>query len=252
MYTLREFTSTANAFDEALQAVHGIGYAAVQLSAIKCMDGPNPEVDACQARDILDGNGLVCCATHRPWERLRDFTEEEILFHQTLGCSYTAIGGLWSGYAGVEGMKQFASESQLVAKKLADAGIRFGYHNHAHEFVTDAVHGGRPYDVLLNEAPHLALEIDVYWVAVAGVDPTQLLRACPGRIEAVHLKDRAIDRAADVPYAAVGEGDLCWGDILAACREGGTQWAIVEQDDCPRDPFDCLNSSFEFLSGKGL
>jgi sugar phosphate isomerase/epimerase len=252
MYTLRDFTGDANAFDESLQAVHAIGYPAAQLSAIKCMDGDHPPVDAGLAREFLDANGLVCCATHRPWERLRDFTDDEIRFHQTLGCTYTAIGGLWSGYAGVEGMKQFAEESKLVTKKLADAGILFGYHNHAHEFAVDAVHGGRPYDVLINEAPHLALEIDVYWAAVAGVDSTQLLRTASGRIQAIHFKDRGESQDGEATMEAIGEGNLDWDSIIAACREGGTEWAIVEQDICPRDPFDCLNSSYDFLTRKGL
>ena len=150
------------------------------------------------------------------------------------------------------GSRRFAEESKLVTRKLADAGITFGYHNHAHEFVTDPVHGGTPYDVLLNEAPHLALEIDVYWVAVADVDPTQLLRATTGRIQAVHLKDRGASQDGGVTMEAIGEGNLNWDDILSACRDGGTQWAIVEQDTCPRDPFDCLNSSYDFLSTKGL
>jgi sugar phosphate isomerase/epimerase len=252
MYTLRDFTATAEQLDESLQAVHAIGYEGAQLSAIKCMDGENPGVNAYQARELLDANGLACCATHRPWERLRDHTDQEIAFHKTLGCSYTAIGGLWSGYDGVEGMRRFAQESKAVTQKLADVGIVFGYHNHAHEFVVDPVTGGCPYDVLLHEAPHLALEIDVYWVAVGGLDPTQLLRDTAGRIQAVHLKDRGLDPQGQVTMEALGEGNLDWDSILLACRAGGTEWAIVEQDVCPRDPFDCLNSSYDFLTKKGL
>ena len=252
MYTLRDYTADADEFDATLQAIHGIGYPAVQLSAIKCMDGPNPEVNAQTAREMLDSHGLICCATHRPWDRLRDATDEEIAFHQTLGCQYTAIGGLWSGYDGVEGMKRFAEESKLVTRKLNDVGIVFGYHNHAHEFKTDPAAGGRPYDVLLQDAPHLDLEIDVYWAAVAAVDPVQLLQAAKGRIRAIHFKDRSISLGGEDVMEAIGEGSLDWNSIILACKEGGTEWAIVEQDVCPRDPFDCLNSSYAFLTGKGL
>lgn len=252
MYTLRDYTADANAFDESLLAIHGIGYPAVQLSAIKCMDGAKPEVDARRAMELLNSHGLICCATHRPWERLRDHLDEEIAFHKTLDCHYTAIGGLWSGYEGVPGMRQFAEESKIVAKKLNDHGITFGYHNHAHEFKTDAVFGGRPYDVLLHEAPHVDLEIDVYWAAVADVDPIQLLRKAKGRIRAIHFKDRGESQGGEPAMEAIGEGSLDWDAIIAACRDGGTEWAIVEQDICPRDPFDCLNSSYVFLTGKGL
>jgi sugar phosphate isomerase/epimerase len=47
--------------------------------------------------------------------------------------------------------------------------------------------------------------------------------------------------------APVGEGNLEWPQILAACSEGGTEWLIVEQDEFRRDPFDCLASSLMFL-----
>jgi sugar phosphate isomerase/epimerase len=48
--------------------------------------------------------------------------------------------------------------------------------------------------------------------------------------------------------APVGEGNLNWDGILPALDKAGTKWFIVEQDDCRRDPFDCLASSFDYLS----
>ncbi len=250
MYTLRDLTKDAAGFEESLQMIHGIGYPAVQLSAVGCMDGDNPQVTAQMARDLLDENGLACCATHRTWERLRDHTEAEIEFHKTLGCSYTAIGGLWSGYEGAEGMARFAEESKQVAHTLNEAGIHFGYHNHAHEF-NSTEPGPTAYDVLVKQAPHLSLEIDVYWAAFAGVDPAELLKKCAGRIQAIHLKDRDYDSLGKPRFAPVGEGDLDWDAILTACKDGGTDWGIVEQDTCFRDPYECLQSSFDYLSGKG-
>ena len=52
--------------------------------------------------------------------------------------------------------------------------------------------------------------------------------------------------------APIGEGNMDWPAILAACKAAGVCWYAVEQDDCYRDPFDCLQSSYEFLSGQGL
>ncbi len=43
-----------------------------------------------------------------------------------------------------------------------------------------------------------------------------------------------------------------WPAILDACKAAGVCWYAVEQDDCYRDPFDCLKSSYAFLSGQGL
>lgn len=247
LYSVREFTKTAEGFDATLQTIHGIGFEGVQLSAVGCMNIEDPEVDAQMARQMLDANGLVCCATHRPWERLRDHLEAEIAFHKALGCDYIAIGSLGGHYAGMAGMRQFLAEAPSVIDALAAEGIKFGYHNHDHEFRLEPDETHCQYELLLSFGPALKLEVDVYWVAVGGKDPQTLLVQTAGRIPVVHLKDRNPDPYSIPNFAAVGEGDLDWGQILSACEIGGTEWAVVEQDDCPRDPFDCLNSSFEFL-----
>ncbi len=247
LYTLREHTKTARDFDNALGLCHEIGYAAVQLSAVGCMNGDQPEVDAKTARLMLDHNGLQCCATHRPWEALRDRTDEEIDFHLTLGCNYVAIGGLWP--KDPTDFRRFIEESRPVIAKLKDAGIWFGYHNHSHEFVRNPETGKPWFDVLIEEgAPDLMLEIDTYWVQHAGIDPASLLRRCANRIPVIHVKDKEVVPEEGPVFAPVGEGNLDWAGIIDACEEGGTEWYVVEQDTCRRDPFDCLRSSFDYLS----
>ena len=247
LYTLRDYTKTRHDFEVTLSLVHDIGYAGVQLSAVGCMGGDQPEVDAKTAREMLDASGLVCGATHRPWERLRDFCDEEIAFHETLGCTYVAIGGLWPKDYAEYGT--FVAEAKVVIDRLARHGIRFGYHNHSHEFVRKPG-GTHWYDFLIEAEPSLQLEIDVYWAAHAGVDPARLLNRCAGRIDVIHAKDMEVVQGSGPDYAPVGEGNLDWTSILAACREGGTEWVMVEQDTTRRDPFDCLKSSYDFLADR--
>lgn len=249
MYTLRDYTGTAEGLDDALRMLHGIGYEGVQLSAIGCMNGDNPSVSAAQAREMLDANGLICCATHRPWRRLLEATGEEIEFHQILGCTYTAVGGLWGEYGdSVPDYRRFMADAAPMIAKFKAAGIRFGYHNHAHEFIRDVVTGGPSYDVLIEEGgADLKLEVDTYWVAHAGIDPARLLNRAAGRIEVIHAKDREVVAKDGPVMAPVGEGLLDWDSILDSCQLGGTEWLVVEQDECRRNAFECLASSYEFL-----
>ena len=72
-----------------------------------------------------------------------------------------------------------------------------------------------------------------------------------GRIACVHLKDLKIVNN-EQKFCEVGKGNLDWDDILAACEESGVQYALVEQDTCDRDPFDCLKTSYDFLKQKGF
>ena len=251
-YTVRTFTETAADFAQSLEKIARIGYRGVQLSAVRALD--SGAVVPAEARRLLDANGLACAATHRPWSRLQNHLTEEIALHQTLGCPFTAIGGLPDTYRaeGAEGFRRFLQDAAPIVERLNAEGIRFGYHNHEWEFarIERGVYH-RPetlYDIFVRETViDLCLEIDVYWAWQAGVDPGTLLRRCTGRLPLIHLKDSEV-APEGVIMAAVGEGNLPWNSILSAAEVAGVQWYAVEQDECPRDPFDCLRSSFDFLT----
>ena len=99
------------------------------------------------------------------------------------------------------------------------------------------------------------MTVDVYWAAVAGVNPVRLIDRLHGRLPVIHMKDLEVVREEGemmpVPaYAPVGEGNLDWDAIIPAAQAAGTQVWVVEQDLCRRDPFDCIRSSFEFLKAR--
>jgi sugar phosphate isomerase/epimerase len=255
MYTIRDFTKTEKDLAESLAKIAQIGYPAVQLSAVGAMNGESPAVDAKLARKMLDDNGLACIATHRSWDALANNTPAEIDFHATLGCNFTAIGGIPGDYGkdGAAGYRRFVQDAAPVIATLKAAGIGFGHHNHAHEFQRHTP--GNPhtlFDILIDEggADYL-LEADLYWAWHGGVDPCALIRRCAGRAPVIHIKDKEIvDGKPEI--GAIGEGNLPWDSIIAACEEAGVQWYAVEQDVCRRDAFDCLESSWDYLRSKGL
>ena len=82
-------------------------------------------------------------------------------------------------------------------------------------------------------------QIDTYWVQFGGGSPAAWIRRLRGRAPTVHVKDMDVSEGQPV-MAEVGEGNLDWPDVLAACREAGVEWLIVEQDECRRNPFESL------------
>jgi len=249
MYTVREQTKTEKDLAETLEKIAKIGYTAVQLSAVGAMNGEAPLVSATLARKLLDDNGLRCIATHRDWTALTKKTESEIEFHQKLGCDYVAIGSIPGEYAhgGVDGYRQWAMEAIELSHRLAIGGISFGYHNHAFEFEKVGAKRMSLFDELAKASgPTVFLELDIYWAQDAGLDPVKLIRQHPGRLPVVHLKDKEVIAGNSV-MAPVGEGNLDWSRIIPALKTAGTEWYCVEQDECFRDPFDCLKSSYNYL-----
>ncbi|MCC5788843.1 MAG: sugar phosphate isomerase/epimerase [Opitutales bacterium] len=255
MYTLRDFTKTSADLAKSLERVSKMGYPAVQMSAIGAMNGENPEVDAKTARQMLDDNGLKCIATHRPWDNFLNNLEGEIEFHKTLGCDYSAIGGVPGNFPNTyEGYRQFLTEAKPVIARLKEAGIRFGHHNHSHEFFRPERHGKTLEDILIEEGgPDLFLELDLYWVEHAGLNCVRILERSHGRVPVIHLKDKEVlEGKNETRMAPIGEGTMDWDGILEGCRKAGVEWYAIEQDQCFRDAFDCLQSSYDYLREKGV
>ncbi len=247
LYTLRNFTQTTEDFAQAMKRVREIGYEAVQVSGI------GKDIDWADVRRICDDNGIEVAATHVSFESLRDETDRMIEQHEIIGCKYPAIGGLPNEFRGsAEGYTTFAKQANEVGRKLAAAGMAFGYHNHSFELEK---YGGRTgLQIIYEESDpkYVTGEIDTYWVQHGGGDPAAWIRMLKGRMFLVHFKDFRIV-SGEQRFAEVGEGNLNWPNILEACKTTGVEWYIVEQDNCyDRDPFDSLKISFDNMRAWGL
>src|SRR5436309_15139558 len=77
---------------------------------------------------------------------------------------------------GLDFYRSLAEKLNAAAEKAQSAGLQFCYHNHDFEF--EPKPAGRPMDVLLRELDKdlVALEVDVFWVSMAGVDAADFLR----------------------------------------------------------------------------
>lgn len=244
LYTVRDFCKTAKDFEESLRKLKEIGYDVVQISGI----GPIPYSEI---KRILDDTGMACCATHIPYERMVNETEQVIEEHYMIQCKYAAIGGLPSQYRNAEGYVRFAKEATEVAKKLARGGLCFGYHNHSFELERYGKRTGLQILYEESDPRYFKAEIDTYWIQHGGGDPAAWIEKLSGRIPLVHLKDMTV-RSGQQIMAEVGEGNLNWPRIIETCKKAGVEWYIVEQDTCERDPFESLAISLRNLNAMGI
>ena len=83
----------------------------------------------------------------------------------------------------------------------------------------------------------------------AGADPAYWLEKFSGRIPCIHLKDQDYEGK----MAVVGEGNINFDRVFQMAEKGGTQFMLVEQDDCNgEDPFECLKRSYNNLKTMGF
>lgn len=247
LYTLRQVLQTPEEIDRAFARLAGDGWKAVQASGL----GP---IEPAELRKIADKYGLDVCATHISYDRLVNDIDGVLKEHEILGCKYIGLGAMpMDNRKSGEGFRAFAQSINPAARRIQDAGRVFVYHNHNFEF---ARFGGKlGLEILLEEfCDAVQFEPDTYWVQAGGGDVVEWLgRLSARRMDVVHFKDMVFDAEAMQPaMAEVGEGNLEWPAVIAACRNANVRWHIVEQDVCKRDPFDCLKTSLENLRKLGL
>ncbi len=156
---------------------------------------------------------------------------------------------------GLDVFKKFADILNKVGEKANAAGLKLCYHNHAFEF--EPMGGTTGLDLILKETQKslVSLELDIFWVSVAGHKPVELLKRYSDRVALLHLKDKAASLAAaqfneKVPPATfkeVGHGSIDIPAVLAEAKKIGVTNYFVEQDQTPGDPLVSLKESFDYL-----
>ena len=241
-YTVRDFCRTLDALSETMKKVADIGYTTIQLSGV-C------KFDYDWMKKKLEETGLECVLTHNSQESLLSMPEKVVSDNKKIGCKYVGLGA----YAFHRGMPEqpydFAEYYMKTARVIRDNGGYFMYHNHDREFMK---YDGKQIIRSLAElmpADLMGFTLDTYWAQVAGADPAEWIERLSGRVPCVHLKDAGYKQQ----MLPVGEGNINFDRILKTCEKSGTEYLIVEQDECNgEDPFKCLTSSFNYLKSCGL
>ncbi|MHB8900242.1 MAG: sugar phosphate isomerase/epimerase family protein [Thermoguttaceae bacterium] len=171
---------------------------------------------------------------------------------------YLVFGYVGKGFRETaDQLKTLAERANRAGEKCKAAGVQLCYHNHAFEFGPLAG-GGTGWDVFVGEFdPKLVpFELDVFWAAIGGKDPLEMIRSLKGRIVQLHLKDlkagsATIHDEGKVPpdaFQEVGDGIVEWNSILQAAEETGVAQCHVEQDQSP-DPVASIGQSIRYLRG---
>ena len=244
-YTVRDLCKNLDDFALTLRKVADIGYKTVQIS------GTCP-YEAQWLREQLDKNGLKCVLTHIPVPKLVGETEQVIADHHVFDCPHIGLG--WYTFNEEkedETYDHFIKTFVPVAEKIRQGGKYFMYHNHDQEFKLAPDSKQIVLEKLAQDIPAdvMGFTLDTFWVQAGGGDPAQWVKNLAGRVPAIHLKDFSYGRK----MAVVGEGNINFERVFSEAEKAGTQYMLVEQDDCNgEDPIECLHRSYEYLKACGL
>jgi sugar phosphate isomerase/epimerase len=184
-----------------------------------------------EVRTLLDDLGIKCLSTHNSEQSITSNLQKAIDLNQTIGSKAIIIASP-PKVSGVDGWKSFAATLTSAAEKLRPSGMVTGFHNHATEW-RPAGEGTteRAMDVIAANTPKdVVLQLDCGTCVEAGADPVAWIKANPGRIKSLHLKDWGAGEGRGY-NVAFGEGDVPWKDLLDAAEAvGGVEYYLIEQE----------------------
>jgi len=240
-------------FDGTVAKVASIGYKEVEFAGYF---GHTPQ----QVRAVLEKNGITSPSCHVDYKVLApDQWPAQIESAKIIGQSYIVNPWIPVELRKTDDDWKRASETfNRAGEASKKAGIQFAYHNHWFEFLP--VNGKRPYDMLLEMCdPNLVkMELDLCWITVGGADPLDYFNRYPGRFPLVHVKDvkkvPKVSAGGTQDFGSsmkdmteVGSGIIDWKRIFAQSDKAGIKHYIVEHDN-PKDPFQSIQTSYEYLA----
>lgn len=262
LYTLAP--DAAKDLDGTLKAVADVGYRSIELQGLLGRSGA-------QMRAALDAAGVTCASIHVQGRGQLDGDLAKLSDDLgAIGVKYAvmpsplisnqqiqAAGGDWRKALTLLTADDWKANADFLNEKaavLAKSGIKLGYHNHNFEFAPLGSTNGMEILFEKTDPALVTFEIDVGWVAAAGLDPAALLQRYKGRVSLMHVKDIKPETqpnfALKMDPTEVGSGKLPWTTLLPAAYAAGVRGFYVEQEPpFARPRIEAAKISHDFLAG---
>ncbi|MFY9805456.1 MAG: sugar phosphate isomerase/epimerase [Candidatus Acidiferrales bacterium] len=214
-----------------------------------------------EVRQAMDRAGLRCVGAHYSLAQLQPNLDEIMRFGKELGLEFIICAAPMpkssspanKGPLTLDDWRWNAEQFNGIGKKMHEAGLGFGYHNHMHEF--RAENGVLPYDVLLRltDPAYVKMELDCGWMVLGGQSPADYLTRHPTRFYMLHVKDfkfeGPVNPSAPPPSTELGRGSIDYRPIFEAAKKAPIEHAFIEQEEFDMAPFEALRVDAEYMRG---
>lgn len=233
MYSVRDITG--DDLKGALKQVAQLGYKNIEFAGFFGHS-------AKEVKEWLEEYGLKVSGTHTGTGELTpEKIDETIAYHKELGNPNIIIPG--ADLSDQKKLDDFIDLVNQAMPKLKEAGIRLGYHNHAHEFRPN-VDGSMIHDQLVYRTD-LEIEVDTYWAYVGMGHPVELMERLKDRIRVIHIKDGD----ADGNGTPLGLGTCPVADVYKKAVELGIPM-VVESETLTPDGMTEAKICIEYLKSQ--
>lgn len=248
LYSVRDLLKDNAQLEPVLKQLADMGYTGVEAASYNDgrFYGKTPE----EFRQLVEKYGLTVLSSHTTRglseQELAsgDFTEalkwwdQCIAAHKAAGMEYIVTP--WMDVPKtVKDLQTYCDYFNEVGRRCKAAGLKYGYHNHAHEF--QKVEGKEVmYDYMLQHTDPecVFFQMDVYWVVRGQNSPVDYFSRYPGRFTMLHIKD----------HLEIGQSGMVGFDaIFKNAGLAGTRHLVaeIERYSCP--VLESVKQSLDYL-----
>lgn len=245
LYSLRDDISKD--YDGIIKKVGEMGFTAIEAANYDAgkFYGKTPE----EFKADIENAGMKVLSSHTAKQlsegelKSKDFTEslkwwdECIAAHKAAGMQYIVTPWMEVPKT-LEDLQTYCNYYNEIGKRCNENGIKYGYHNHAHEFVK--IEDKVMYDYMIeNTDPNnVFFQMDVYWVVMAQQSPVDYFNKYPGRFTLLHIKDNK----------ELGQSGMVGFDaIFNNADAAGVKHIVVEVEKYNFTPLESVQKSLEYL-----
>ncbi|WP_415326586.1 sugar phosphate isomerase/epimerase family protein [Chryseobacterium sp. MMS23-Vi53] len=144
-----------------------------------------------------------------------------------------------------ENYKKLPEILENAGKISKQNGIQLAYHNHDFEFLKMDEQRSY-YDFILESTSSdlVKMELDLYWISKAGLDPLTYFEKYPKRFPLWHVKDM---KYVTKDFTEIGNGTIDFKRIFEAKEKAGLKHWFLEQDSSDKDIFESIKISKKYI-----
>lgn len=217
LFSLKEFEG---GFDAAFEAVKALGIDTIEPWSGAVPDDPRSKMSLADLRSSLERAGMKLTCGHLTAADFDSRYDGWTQLLKDLGSTEWVVP--FAKADSLDGWMEHLAKFREMHSRLADDGLRLGYHNHHMELVK--IDGKYVMEHLLDNMPELDAQFHIgQFLPDRGISLPDWIRRYEGRVCSLHVNDST----ADGP-APVGQGTCRAQESIKAALDTGVNTFIME------------------------
>ena len=244
LYSLRDLVKEEG-IQKVLETASKMGYKNLETASYD--NGKIYGLAPAEFKKMVNDLGMKCTSAHlgqaftkEKEAEVMSWWDQAIDAHNELGVKYMVQPWMpVTDQTTLDDLKMYCDYFNEIGKRCQQNGMKFGYHNHAHEFQKVENQAVMLDYMIENTNPeYVFFQMDVYWIVRGQHSPVDYFNKYPGRFTMLHIKD----------HRELGQSGMVGFDaIFNNAKTAGVKNIVAEIEDYSCPVMESVKKSIDYL-----